>query len=45
MALNIKITLISAKQGIKQFKELVVAAIVNDYKQLHDMDTFGRVFP
>ena len=36
---------ISAKQGIKPFKEQDVDAIAKEYKQLHDMNTFGIVCP
>ena len=36
-------TQISAKQGIKQFKEKAVTDIVNDYKELHGMNIFGSV--
>ena len=36
-------TQMSAKQGIKNFKERAVASIFKEYKQLHDINTFGRV--
>ena len=38
-AVNFMFTQMSAKQGIKIFKERAVAAIVKDYKQLHDILT------
>ena len=38
-------TQMSTKQGIKQFKEQAVASIANVYKQLHDIEMFGRVCP
>ena len=38
-AVNFMFTQMSAKQGIKKFKERAVAAIVKDYKQLHDILT------
>ena len=44
-AVNVMFTQMSEKKGIKQFKELAVAAIVKDYKKLHDMSTFVRVCP
>ena len=42
---NVMFTQMSAKQGIKQFKERAMAVIVKEYKQLHEIDTFGRVCP
>ena len=36
-------TQMSEKQVIEKFKEQVMAAIVKEYKQLHDMTMFGRV--
>ena len=42
---NVMFTQMSAKQGIKQFKERAVDAIIKEYKQVHDMNTFGRVCP
>ena len=44
-ALNVIFTQMSAKQGIKQFKQRSLTAIVKEYKQLHDMNTFVRVYP
>ena len=35
----------SSKKGIKHFKERALAAIVKDYKQQHDMNTFVIVCP
>ena len=32
-----------ASRGIKLFKERAVAALLKEYKQLHDMSVFGRV--
>ena len=43
MAVNVMFTKMSAKQVIKHFKELDVASIVKEYKQLNDTNTFGRV--
>ena len=40
--MDIMFTQISSKQVIKEFKERAVASIVKEYKQLHDMTTFGR---
>ena len=36
-------TQMSEKQVIEKFKEQVMAAIVKEYKQLHDMTMFVRV--
>ena len=44
-AVNVMWTQMSVKQGIKQFKERDVDAIFKENKQLHDMNTFGRVSP
>ena len=38
-------TLMSAKQRIKQFNERAMADIVKEYKQLHEMNMFGRLCP
>ena len=43
--MKVVFTQMSAKQVIKQFKERDVDAIVKEYKQLHDINTFGRVRP
>ena len=42
---NVMFAQMSEKQGIKMFKEQAVAAIVKEYKQLHNMNTFGGVCP
>ena len=42
-AVNIMFTQISAKQGVKHFKEQAVASIVKEYKKLRYMNTFVRV--
>ena len=44
-AVKVVFTQISEKQGIKKLKERYVAAIVKEYKQLHEMNTFGIVCP
>ena len=38
-------TQISAKQAIKRLKKWSVDAIIKEYKQLHDMNTFGISCP
>ena len=43
--MKVVFTQISEKQGIKKLKERYVAAIVKEYKQLHEMNTFGIVCP
>ena len=43
--MNVMFAQMSAKQGINQFKDRALSAIVNDYKQLHGMNTFVRVCP
>ena len=44
-AVKIMFIQMSTKQGIKQFKERAIDEIVKEYKQLHYMNTFGRVCP
>ena len=43
--MNVMLTQMSAKQGIKQFKQQAVARIIKEYKRQHGMNTFGRVCP
>ena len=42
---NVMFTQISAKKELKRFKDQAVAAIVKQYKQLHDMNKFVIVCP
>ena len=44
-AVNVMFTQMSENQGIKQFKERVVASIIKEYKQIQDMNKSVRVCP